>query len=366
MNITEILIPAQEVAWLPWAVQYFFYIGASYAAAILFLVALVFSRQTTHHFRAALALTMAIGAIVGPLALTGDLHQPGRAWHFYFHVTPWSWMSLGSFFLPLFSGLSVLTAWLYLRRDIAAWQFSESPLLRKVALLTLGQWQSTPKQLLMAASLTALSGLSIAIYTGAEISVIASRPLWHQPASALLWFTSAFVGAIGFTLLTWTLLPNATKPALSCADRNIIQRTSVIAATLALVLVPIWASNNPSFSLFADPVWLINLTLMAASLLVCIGLALLFGVLATREFGVIAMLVCSLLCAWIIRWVTILEVQTIARFDVGDFAYQLPAGSAGWLGIIGIFGLWLALALIASELINTKATAARQPQAPQQ
>ena len=39
-------------------------------------------------------LTLAIGAIVGPLALTGDLHQPGRAWHFYAHITPWSWMSL--------------------------------------------------------------------------------------------------------------------------------------------------------------------------------------------------------------------------------------------------------------------------------
>ncbi len=102
MNITEVLAPAQEIAWLPWAVQYFFYIGSAYAAAILFLIALIFKSSTSHQFRSALVLVMAIGAIVGPLALTGDLHQPGRAWHFYAHITPWSWMSLGSLFLPLF------------------------------------------------------------------------------------------------------------------------------------------------------------------------------------------------------------------------------------------------------------------------
>ncbi|WP_218760045.1 NrfD/PsrC family molybdoenzyme membrane anchor subunit, partial [Vibrio parahaemolyticus] len=102
MNITEVLVQPQAMAWLPWAVQYFFYIGSAYAAAILFLIALLFEKHTSHRLRAALVLTLAIGAIVGPLALTGDLHQPGRAWHFYAHITPWSWMSLGSLFLPVF------------------------------------------------------------------------------------------------------------------------------------------------------------------------------------------------------------------------------------------------------------------------
>ncbi|NMS31814.1 NrfD/PsrC family molybdoenzyme membrane anchor subunit, partial [Vibrio parahaemolyticus] len=114
----EVLVQPQEMAWLPWAVQYFFYIGSAYAAAVLFLIALLFERHTSHRLRAALVLTLAIGAIVGPLALTGDLHQPGRAWHFYAHITPWSWMSLGSLFLPVFSGLAVVTAWLYLRQDL--------------------------------------------------------------------------------------------------------------------------------------------------------------------------------------------------------------------------------------------------------
>lgn len=103
MNITEILVPPQAIAWLPWAVQYFFYIGSAYAAAIMFLIALAIENHTSHRLRAALALTMAIGAIVGPLALTGDLHQPGvpgistptlplghgcRWERYYFHCLP--------------------------------------------------------------------------------------------------------------------------------------------------------------------------------------------------------------------------------------------------------------------------------------
>ena len=35
MNIIELLTPAYEAAWLPWAVQYFFLIGIATTAALL-------------------------------------------------------------------------------------------------------------------------------------------------------------------------------------------------------------------------------------------------------------------------------------------------------------------------------------------
>ena len=35
MHITELLTPAYEVAWLPWAVQYFFLVGVATGAALL-------------------------------------------------------------------------------------------------------------------------------------------------------------------------------------------------------------------------------------------------------------------------------------------------------------------------------------------
>ncbi|MDI8746341.1 hypothetical protein MJM83_32235, partial [Salmonella enterica subsp. enterica serovar Montevideo] len=39
-------------------------------------------------------------AITAPLALTADLHQTARVWHFYAWPTPWSWMPWGALFLP--------------------------------------------------------------------------------------------------------------------------------------------------------------------------------------------------------------------------------------------------------------------------
>lgn len=181
MIITEVLVPPQTIAWLPWAVQYFFYIGSAYAAAILFLITLIFSNHTSHRLRSALVLTMAIGAIVGPLALTGDLHQPGRAWHFYAHLTPWSWMSLGSLFLPLFSATAIATAWLYLRSDLIKLSEQSGKVFQLLSKLSLGNWKTSRSLILVSASLAVLSGLSIALYTGAEIAVVQSRPLWNQP-----------------------------------------------------------------------------------------------------------------------------------------------------------------------------------------
>lgn len=352
MNIIEVLVPAQEIAWLPWAVQYFFYIGSAYAAAILFLIAILFHEQTSHHFRAALALTMAIGAIVGPLALTGDLHQPGRAWHFYVHFTPWSWMSLGSLFLPLFSALTVLTAWLYLRHDLSALQSSPNMLMRKLGWLTLGKWQISHKQLVLIAAITSLSGLSIALYTGTEIAVLTSRPLWHQPAAPLLWFTSAFLGAIGFTVFIWMLFPTQVRQQLRLGDLHIVHRTTTICALLSFTLVPIWASNGAYLSLYLLHDWVNHLAVMTISLVLCFIVGLMEFKARTARLRAMLLASITLGTTWVIRWFTMMEVQTIPHFDVGPYPYELPLGSSGLLSIVGMFGLWIALAFIASEIMQ--------------
>ncbi|MGF1695358.1 polysulfide reductase NrfD [Vibrio lamellibrachiae] len=368
MNITEILVPAQEIAWLPWAVQYFFYIGSSYAAAILFVIALLLKNQTSHSFRSALVLVMAIGAIVGPLALTGDLHQPGRAWHFYAHLTPWSWMSLGSIFLPIFSGLTVITAWLYLRNDIAKLRDNSNLLLRKLAWLTLGNWQVSAKQLLVVAITTAISGLTIALYTGAEIAVIESRSLWNQPASPLIWFVTSFLAAVGLTLFVWRLFPSGQMPIekalnekvpseqkkLTTCDTKILRNTIGLSGVLALILVPIWASNNLTFSLYQDSQWIANIAMMTTSLLGCFVLSFMVSRLTATWLGCAALSFTTLTAAWVTRWVTMMEVQTIPRFDAGSYPYELPLNGSGLLGIIGMIGLWLALALFASEVVSTR------------
>lgn len=246
MNITEVLVQPQAMAWLPWAVQYFFYIGSAYAAAILFLIALLFEQHTSHRLRAVLVLTMAIGAIVGPLALTGDLHQPGRAWHFYAHITPWSWMSLGSLFLPVFSALAVATAWLYLRQDLIALRNQPGKVLPLLSKLSLGEWAISRKVMLTISAITVLSGLTIALYTGAEIAVVQSRSLWHQPASPILWFVTAFMGAVGFSLLIWLLLPSQSK-TLTSGDNNLLKKSLVTSGVLTLILLPFGHPTIPHF-----------------------------------------------------------------------------------------------------------------------
>lgn len=355
MTITEILVPAQDIVWLPWAVQYFFYVGSAYAATILFFIALVFRQQSSHHFRSALVLVMAIGAIVGPLALTADLHQPGRVWHFFVHLTPWSWMSLGSLFLPLFSVLSVLTAWLYLRSDIAELRHSNQPLVRWVSALTLGKWKTSHQQIVVMAGLTLISGLSIALYTGAEFAAIASRPQWAQLASPIIWFISAFLAAIGLVLLIGQCIPEIdhnTSQGLTLFDQTLIKRTTGLSAFLSMILLPIWASNRSSFSLLENPDWVINFSVIFCTLIACVLMAKYTLTLMQSVIGRTVFILTTVAAAWSIRWVTMIEVQTIARFDAGTYPYELPMDASGLLGIVGMFGLWIALALLASELIN--------------
>ncbi|MGY0597493.1 NrfD/PsrC family molybdoenzyme membrane anchor subunit [Vibrio sp. JZG10] len=361
MNITEVLVQPQAMAWLPWAVQYFFYIGSAYAAAILFLIALLFEKHTSHRLRAALVLTLAIGAIVGPLALTGDLHQPGRAWHFYAHITPWSWMSLGSLFLPVFSGLAVVTAWLYLRQDLINLRDQPGKVLPLISKLSLGDWALSRRAMLMVSAITVLSGITIAVYTGAEIAVVKSRSLWHQPASPVLWFVTAFMGAVGFSLLIWLLLPSQSK-ILTSGDTHLLKKSVVISGVLTLILLPVWASNNSAFSLYSSEQWIQNIALLT---LVILG-SITFAFMTMRDtkssttsrihrvMGSLCLSLITLASAWLIRWFTIMEVQTIAKFDAGLYPYQLTVDGNGWIAIIGMLGLWLALALLASELIQPK------------
>ncbi|MGU3811384.1 NrfD/PsrC family molybdoenzyme membrane anchor subunit [Vibrio diabolicus] len=361
MNITEVLVQPQAMAWLPWAVQYFFYIGSAYAAAILFLIALLFEKHTSHRLRAALVLTLAIGAIVGPLALTGDLHQPGRAWHFYAHITPWSWMSLGSLFLPVFSGLAVVTAWLYLRQDLFNLRNQPGKVLPLISKLSLGEWVLSRRAMLMVSAITVLSGITIAVYTGAEIAVVKSRSLWHQPASPILWFVTAFMGAVGFALLIWLLLPSQSK-TLTSSDTNLLKKSVVTSGVLTLILLPIWASNNSAFSLYSSEQWIQNIALLT---LVILG-SIIFALMTMRNakssttsrmhrvMGTFCLSLITLASAWLIRWFTIMEVQTIAKFDAGLYPYQLTIDGNGWIGIIGMLGLWLALALLGSELVQPK------------
>ena len=154
MQISELLTPVYDAAWLPWAVQYFFLIGiAATTALTAVFAAFGEAGSPLRRLLPAAATVLLVSAVAAPVSLLADLHQPGRFWHFYAHITPWSWMWLGALLLPVFVGLSVLFC--------AAWWWG-----RIVWLRVLGVG-------------LALSAASILIYTGAEVMVLRSRPLWH-------------------------------------------------------------------------------------------------------------------------------------------------------------------------------------------
>ncbi|MGR5177712.1 NrfD/PsrC family molybdoenzyme membrane anchor subunit [Vibrio mediterranei] len=353
MKITEVLVTPQALSWLPWAAQYFFYIGSAYAASILFGVTLVYRGKTSHRLRSALVLTMAISAIVGALALTADLHQPARAWHFYAYFSPWSWMSLGAIFLPVFCILCVITAWLYLRDDLRQLKSADRAWLRLLARLSLGSWSTSYWVMLGITMLTALSGLSIAIYTGAEVAIIKARPLWHQSATPLLWFVTAFFGAIGLTLMIMALQSGRHhEPELKHVDQQLMIRTLRLAGVLSVLLLSIWASNSPHFSLYSAQTWFNSLVVLYGSYLLITFLPYLISLNISRKIGLLSMALIAVTASGFTRWVTMIDVQRIAKFDAGIYPYELPLGSAGLAGIFGMIGLWVALAVLTSDIIN--------------
>ncbi|RRD41157.1 NrfD/PsrC family molybdoenzyme membrane anchor subunit, partial [Tessaracoccus sp. OH4464_COT-324] len=87
MIIREILVEPQAIAWLPWAVSYFFFIGLACSSV---LIAFLFNLVKNSYVEL-IAISLAIVCvIVAPVALIADLHQPSRIINFYLNPTIWS------------------------------------------------------------------------------------------------------------------------------------------------------------------------------------------------------------------------------------------------------------------------------------
>src|SRR3546814_591699 len=186
MEIIELLTPHYEVAWLPWAVQYFFLVGIAACTALIAAgCAFTASGSAGDRLLPAAVSVLAVSAIAAPVSLLADLHQPGRFWHFYAHLTPWSWMSLGAVILPLFVGLALAFC--------AAWWFSHRGLLRVLGLLL------------------ALSALTVLMYSGSEVMVLKSRPLWSTPFLPMNFALTAWLASMGAMLLIARWLPGGTS-----------------------------------------------------------------------------------------------------------------------------------------------------------
>lgn len=325
--IEEVLAHPQDVSWLPWAVQYFFFIGIA-ACAALFACLLHWRKQETAELENLTLLIALTCAITAPLALTADLHQTARVWHFYAWPTPWSWMPWGALFLPLFTGF--LGLWF---------------LAQHVKRLTLKSYSVT-KWLAIG---SALSAIGLLVYTGREVSVVQARPVWFSYAFPIAMILSA--------LQTFLALLIATTKNQETLARKLAWGQTITLVALAGVVV-IWASGN-SLSGSAIRQWLDVassarhyaigwVALWLASLALC-------GLVLRNPLSLplrIMLAFSAMALCWLLRWTLLIQVQTIPKFNAQFNPYTLPGGTDGWLAILGTFGLWIALIIIVREALN--------------
>ncbi|PFG52171.1 tetrathionate reductase subunit C [Marinobacter sp. LV10R520-4] len=357
--VIEVLTPRYAMAWYPWAVQYFFMIAISYSALMLTVPGLLLGKQRFLPL-AKIALLVSVSCtLVGPVALLADLHQPLRFWHFYTNITPWSWMSIGSLLLPLYLVLVVAYAWLAWRPAMQEQAQEDGWMARVSGWIALGQWQA-PRWMLVLAGLGALVfSFGIMLYTGAEVAVLQSRPLWHTEWLPVMFVITGLIAAAGLILLLNRLMTGNDE------DVNLQGLTVIfVGMILAAVVAALWLTEgitgySPSVqeafaSVKNSPQW----TAVAVwGLLAGIALALSAAVLLKKQswlgFGWLVGLL-ALHVGWTFRWMVLMEVQTVAKNTAGYYQYAIEAGSYGFMGIIGTFGLWLAALLIIDILVPWK------------
>lgn len=322
MIIDEMLAQPQAITWLPWAVQYFFFIGIASCAVLLACAARWLRHRHSERFeRVCLFIALTCG-ITAPLALTADLHQTARFWHFYAWPTPWSWMPWGALFLPLFTLLLGLWFLLFHLRK------GNTRLLRGLAL---------------AAALTAIGLL---LYTGREVSVVRARPVWFNYWLPVAMFFSAM---------------SALLALLGLVMRDLARRLAqgqVVALVLLGAVMLAWSLGDTLSGEALRQQWQLggDIRLYLLTLLLLWAAALAVSLYASRYqppffITLASALLVAILC-WTLRWAVLMGGQIIPKYNALTNDYSLPMGTDGLLAIIGTFGLWLALMIILGECVT--------------
>ncbi|MCF8481299.1 MAG: polysulfide reductase NrfD [Rhodospirillum sp.] len=347
--IVETVNISREVAWLPWAVQYFFLVGLALGGVFLSLPATLLDRADWRRAGRMALFAMVTCAIVAPVALLADLHQPGRFWHFYTRFTPWSWMSWGSLLLPAFVGSTVLLFWLALRPTLPRWAaLGEGDL----------SWLVKP-----ASALAAVLALFIALYSGAEVMVVRSRPLWNTPFLPTMFLFTGLAGAAGLALI----FNRALAGYEAQAERKLMRAAAVFSA-LVLVNGGLWLASgltgwsDPTARALASMVGEASWMALAAWAAATALILLVLGWMAPRGWGWVLGLV-ALHSAWMFRWSLFIGGQELPKTGAGQYAYHMPLGAEGLTGILGTFGLWLALAILLTSLPSPDRRSAPTPTA---
>ncbi len=350
-NIIELINVSYEVTWIAWGVQYFFLIALSYGAFLLTMPYFVFGKAQYEKV-ARLALLVAITCgIAAPIALISDLHQPARFYNFYLYFTPGSWMSWGAFFLPIYVVLLMVYAWLIYRPAMLQQAKYQIGLVARLSTLLAFGGVTAPGAIKKIGLLTLVAATLVALYTGAEVAIIAARPLWNTMMMPLLFVVTGISGATGLSLLLNRLL----------AGNNLMvnqQLSNILVNSLGLTLLLqfIWyisgvagfSSSGMVLQRLATEYNYTSFTLLW--LVICTITPLLLALIKTQPTIWVAGLL-AVAGAWLFRWSMFIDGQRIPKTGIGFYDYSLPLGSEGLLGILSILGLWVFLLLLFTSFL---------------
>lgn len=351
--IRELLTLPQDIAWLPWAVQYFFFIGIAASASVIAVILRLWKKGELRELELLIVGIGITAGIVGPIALLADLHQPGRFFNFYIQAAHWSWMWIGALFVPLFVGLIIVQFWLLLRENTTKegtfkW------------FRVLHWWNYNPTKWLPITSVALLAvSFMILLYTGKEVNVLKSQPIWHTAWLPWVLFFTAFQ-AVPMCVKTWSTW--STKWAKRGAYTAILSRVQLIGLLGVAICLIGWAmSDSPAGAAFRDlpnkgSVWFtIGLSIFIYWVVLMTYTLVNFN---TRRINCkwidLLLALGSLSLAWTIRWAILMQSQTLPKYNVVINPYHLDWGFSGFLGILSTFGLWLTLVIVIWSLLQDR------------
>lgn len=350
-SIVEVVNVAREVAWLPWAVQYFFLIGLSVGCFLLTVPWFVLRRSAWERAGRVALLGALVCGLTAPVALLADLHQPGRFLNFYLHPNPDSWMAWGAFFIPLYLGGLMLYAWLSLRPDLKRLADAGGRWTGIYRALAYGGHDSLGA--IRIAAVLALSGAAlVALYTGMEVMVVRARPLWDTPFLPVQFFITAMAGAIGLVLVLDRFVGDGRAaedaPLLRLLAATQVLVLAVGAAWLLLGVTGFSPRHAEALAQVApSAAWRVTAVWAAGSALATFWL----GLAARHPAWRLTAGLVALHSAWMMRWTVFIGGQEIPKTGAGYYAYHLPLGHDGMLGIVGTAGLWIAILILLISIL---------------
>lgn len=349
MIVRELVNVTRDATWLPWAVQYFLLVGLSVGC---FFIALAAQRRggdaALRLKRLALLGALTCG-LAAPVALLADLHQPGRFWRFYTNPNLGSWMAWGAFFIPAYLAGLLAYAWAVLKPDLAAAK-GDGLLYRLRRVAALGP-RPLPGLVGAAAIWTVAFAVLVLLYTGMEVMVVRARPLWNTPLLPVQFAITAVAGSLGLVLVFDRLFgqpnPLLTRRLSRMLALSLVASLAVGAVWLGLGVLEISETHARALASVAGyKSWRLTAFWSVAALIVPAIVGLAFPV----RFGWLAGLL-AIHAAWMVRWTIFIGGQTVPKTGAGLYAYELPLGNDGLLGIVGTGGLWLFLLILLSTLL---------------